>query len=187
LPRSRKILVQLLDARLVRDRWMRIRRARPRIGRIGTSLAVHVVQALGAPVIGLEVGVRDRPRRRRAAMMLEPIEVTLAQPEERRPIKLGVAANVVIRVRVERASVTIPPHVLRVVLGRHVHGARVPVVFLATHVIAALEDQNLLARGGEMVRKRPAASAAANDNYVVMHTSFARGSWPQKMHCTQGE
>ena len=66
-PSLDQVVVQLLDARLVADRRIRVRRARPGIGGIDAAFAVNMVQVLGLGVIRLQLVVADRPRRRDAA------------------------------------------------------------------------------------------------------------------------
>ena len=66
------------------------------------ALAVHVVQPLGLGVVRLELVVGDRPGRRDAAVMAQLAEVLAPQPEQRRAVELGVAADVVVGVRMQR-------------------------------------------------------------------------------------
>ena len=49
--------------------------------------------------------------------MAKLAEVALAQAEQRGAVELGVAADVVVRVRVERLAVLVVPHFLGVVLA----------------------------------------------------------------------
>src|SRR5712691_12651451 len=112
---SRKILRELLQARLVAHRGMRIRAPRGRFGRILTTLAMHLVLMLGLHVIRLQVIVRDRPRRRYAAMMVDLAEVLLAQPEEGGAVELGVAANIIVGVGVKILAFPVLPHFFGVV------------------------------------------------------------------------
>ena len=56
-----EVVGELLDARLVADRRVRVRGGRRRLSRIAATLAVDLVQPLGLAVVRLEVGVRDRP------------------------------------------------------------------------------------------------------------------------------
>ena len=98
----REVVVELLDARLVRDRRVRERARARRLGGVLAGLAVDEVEPLGLGVVGLEVGVVDRPRGRDAAVVLDLAEVALAQAEEDRAVDLRVAADEVLRVRTER-------------------------------------------------------------------------------------
>ena len=67
-------------------------------GSVGSSpaCAVDEVELLGLGVVGLEVGVGDRPRRRDAAVVADLAEVALAQAEQDRAVDLGVAADEVL-------------------------------------------------------------------------------------------
>ena len=103
-PSAREIVVQLLDARLVADRGIRIGRAGRRLGRVDAALAVHLIEALGLGVVRLELVVADRPRRRDAAVMPQLAEVLSPQPEQRRAVELRVAADVVVGVRMQRLA-----------------------------------------------------------------------------------
>ena len=96
-----EIVVELLDARLVRDRRVGERAGARRLGRVLAGLAVDEVEPLGLGVVGLEVGVGDRPRRRDAAVVRDLAEVALAKAEQDRAVDLGVAADEVLRVRAE--------------------------------------------------------------------------------------
>jgi hypothetical protein len=167
-PGRRKVVGELLDARLVRDGRMRVGAARGRLARVDAALAVHVVQMLGLQVVGLEVLVGDRPRGRYPAVMADLAEVFPAHAEQRRAVEFGVAADVVVGVGVERVAVAVPPHLLCLVFTLHVDGTRVPVVLLARDVVAALEQENALAAGRELPSERAAAGAAADDDHVVV-------------------
>src|SRR5689334_17242728 len=95
-------------------------------------------------------------------------EVFLPQTEERGAVELRVAADEVICVRVELLAFVVAPRFFRVVLRFEIDGARAPVVLLTRNVIAALEKQDLLARGRETVSQRASARARADDDYVVV-------------------
>src|SRR5688572_20456172 len=99
--------------------------------------------------------------------MSQRLEVALPQPEEGGAVKFGVAADVVVRMRMERLAGAIAPRFRGVVAALDVDRARVPIGLLASHVIAALEDQNALSRCRQPVAKRSAAGAAADDDHVV--------------------
>src|SRR3989454_7254737 len=146
---------------------MGVRGAGGRVRRIAAALAVHVVELLGPRVVRLQVLVGDRPRGRDPAVMLDLPEVLAPQPEERGAVELRVAADIVVRVRVELPTVPVAPYFLGGVLALEVHGPRIPVVLLAGHVITALEDEDLLARRREGIRERAASGAGADDRDVV--------------------
>jgi hypothetical protein len=72
-------------------------------------------------------------------------EIFPAHAEQRRAVEFGVAADLVVGVRVELVAIAVTPHLFRLVLALDVDGARIPVVLLARHVVAALEHENALA------------------------------------------
>ena len=52
---------ELLQTRLMANRWIRIRAARGGLGRVLTAQAVHVILMLGHVVVRLEILIRDWP------------------------------------------------------------------------------------------------------------------------------
>src|SRR5262249_39301709 len=72
-----------------------------------------------------------------------------AESEERGAVELGVTADPVVRVGMERLAVAVAPRLLRLILSLEVDGPRAPVVRLARHVLAALGEQDLLPRPGQ--------------------------------------
>ena len=172
-PVRRQVVVQLLDARLVLHGREPVRRARPGLGRIDAALAVHLIQVFGLRVVRLELVVADRPRRRHAAVVTNLAEVLFAKPEQRRAVELGVAADVVVRVRVERLAVLVLPHLLGVVFRLDVDRPRAPVVLFAADVVAAFEQQDPFAGWGEVIGQRAAARAGADDDHVVVRHAGA--------------
>src|SRR5262245_893971 len=95
-------------------------------------------------------------------------EIFTAQSEKRSAVELGVAADIIVRVRVEGVTFLVVPDFSGVVLGLDVDGPRFPVVFLSRHEASAFEQQNLFARRREPVSERPAPRSRANDDHVVM-------------------
>ena len=102
-PVRSKSSCELLDARLVRDGRVRERARAPRLGRVLAALPVHEVEPLGLGVVGLEVGVGERPGGRDAAVVADLVEVALAQAEQDRAVELRVAADEVLLVGLELA------------------------------------------------------------------------------------
>src|SRR5436305_14318366 len=100
--------------------------------------------------------------------MLDVAEVLFAHTEESRAVKLCVAADIIVRVRVQHFATRVTPTLFSVVAAFDVDEARVPVLLLARDVIAALTDQDALAGRGERVGERAAASSRADDDDVVM-------------------
>ena len=95
-------------------------------------------------------------------------KVFFSQTKQRRAVKLGVATDEVVRVRMQFFAVTVAPRFFRVVLAVEVNGLRAPVVLLARHIVAALKQKNLLAGGRQFVGQRAAAGARADDDDVVV-------------------
>jgi hypothetical protein len=169
---AEEIVVELLDAGFVRHRWVGKRARAGRLRRILALVAVDQVEPLGLGVVRLEVAVGDGPGWGDAAVVLDLLEVALAQAEQDPAVDLGVAANEVVGVRAERDPVlVIPPFGGDIALVVE-DLARVPVLALARQVAAALEQQDLLARRCESVGERPAARAGADDYEVVVVHRF---------------
>ena len=63
VPERHQAVVQGLDARFMAHRRVPVGSARPGLGGVLAAVAVHVIELLGAGVVGLEVGVGDGPRR----------------------------------------------------------------------------------------------------------------------------
>jgi len=57
---------------------------------------MHLIELFGAAVVGLEVGVVQRPGRRDAVDVLDGPEVAFPEAEQDRAVHLGVAAHVVV-------------------------------------------------------------------------------------------
>src|SRR5919108_2530845 len=168
MTRPDEVVVELLDPRLVADRWVRVRPRRGRLRRVLAALPVHEVEALGLRVVGLEVFVRERPGGGDSAVVVDLAEVPLTQPEEDGAVDLRLAPDVVVLTGVERLPVLVEPRLVRLVLVADEYRAAVPVVRLAPQVIAALEDEDALAGGRQPVRERAAPGAGPDDDHVVV-------------------
>src|SRR5687767_24591 len=110
------------------DWRMRIWRACRRLGRIVPAAAMDVVKPLGLEVVGFHLIIGDRPCGGDSAVVPKLAEVLHAHAEQRRTVKLGVAADVVISVRVELLALLVAPAFLGVVFALKVDSARLPVV-----------------------------------------------------------
>ena len=139
---------------------MRVRRARRRLGRILAARAVHLVQLLGLRVVRLELVVGDRPGGRDPVVVAQLAEVLLAQPVERRAVELRGAADEVVDLRLERRAALVVPRVRRDVAVLDEDVLREPVLRLPRQPVAALEQQDALARRREMAGERAAAGSA---------------------------
>src|SRR5262249_61106797 len=98
-------VVTPLVAGLGRDRGMRIGPACRRFSRIHPVLAVDVIEPLGLAVIGLEIGILDRPGGRDPAMVPDLAEILLAQAKQRGTVEFGVAADVIMDAGMESPAV----------------------------------------------------------------------------------
>src|SRR5262249_1468933 len=112
-PLPEQIVVELLDARLVGDGWVRERTGSRRLERILAGLPVHEGELLRLGVVRLAIVVRGAPLGGDAAVVADFAEVALAQAEEDGTVDLGVAADEVLRVWPERRAVLVVPELLR--------------------------------------------------------------------------
>ena len=145
-----------------------IRSARVGLGRVLAVSAVHFVEVLRLGVVGLDLVVADRPGRRDAVVVLELLEVLLPQAVERGAVELRRAAHEVVDLRLERLALVVVPGVLRdvAVVDEHVLGK--PVLRLAREPVAALQQQDPLARRRQVPCERAAAGTGSDDDHVVV-------------------
>src|SRR5215831_14858647 len=110
-------------------------------------------------------------------------KVLLPETEESRAVEFRVAADVVVRVRVELFPVFVAPDFLRLILAVHVNGPGAPVLLLARHEVPTLEDQDPLPRRGERPEQSSAARPRSDDDRVIVtvraHESLLAAAWPQ--------
>jgi hypothetical protein len=162
------VVVEPLDPGLVAHGGVGIWPARRGLRGILATLAVDPVEPLGGQVVGLEVLVRHGPGWRHAAVVLDLAEVLTPQPEERGAEELGVAAHVVVRVRMKRLAVAIAPHLRRCVTAVQIDRLGVPVLLLPWDEATPLEDKDALARGCQRVKERAAAGSGPDNDHVIV-------------------
>ena len=133
----------------------------------GAEVAVDVEELFGAGVVGLHVGVGDGPGGGDAAFVLDDAEVGGAHAEHGGAVDLGLAADVVGLLGMERLIVFVVPGFLGVVTVFEEDGGGVPVKFLLGKERAALEDEEPLAGLREVKGERAAACSGADDDCVV--------------------
>src|SRR5262249_36830963 len=98
---------------------------------------------------------------------LDLAEILLAQTVQGGAIHLRGAAHEVMHPGLEGFAVLVVPGVLGNVTVLDEHFLGVPVLGLARHPAAALEQQDLLAGRRQVVGRGAAARAAADDDHVV--------------------
>ena len=94
-------------------------------------------------------------------------EILPAQPEQRRPVHLGVAADVIMNPGMEGAAVAAVPGLLGLVLRLNEYRGRIPILPLPRQIIPALQQQDAFARRGEPVSQRAPSRAAADNDEIV--------------------
>jgi hypothetical protein len=144
----------MLNALFVTNCRILVRRAGPRLGWIFTTITVYLIKMLRSRVIRLELVVTDRPGGRDTTVMSNLTKVFLSQTKQSGAVELRVTTDEIVRVRMQLLAVAVAPRFFRVVFGLEVYGARAPVVLFTRNVIAAFEEQDLLARGREAVSQR---------------------------------
>src|SRR5258705_11064516 len=101
-------------------------------------------------------------------MMTNLAKIFFAKTKQRRAVEFRVAADEIVRMRVQLFAVNVAPGLFGVVLSVKVDRAGAPVVFLARHVVPTFEQKDLLTGGREFVGERAAARARADNDYVVV-------------------
>ena len=175
----RQVVGELLDPGLVGERREGVRGAGRGLGGVLPAGAVHLVVLLGLRVVRLHVVVGDRPRRRDAVVVLQLAEVLAAQAVEGGAVELGGAADEVVDLRLERLAVLVVPGVGGDVAAVDEHVLGRPVLGFAGQPATPLEQQDALARRGEVPGQRAAAGTGADDDDVVVvgaHVSSATRS-----------
>jgi hypothetical protein len=162
-------LEQIGEQRHVQDRGKRVGLSARRLGRIIAGAPVHAEQALGPIVVRLQVGIADRPGGRCTFFVLHDLEVPLPEAEHGSAIELGVAADVVELPRAECTPGAVVPDVSRAIPKIAEHCFRVPVLCFARQALAALQDEDARAGGGQGQCDAAAHDSGADDHHVVVH------------------
>ena len=183
-PKLLQVIIQLLDAGLVRHRRVGVLLAGRALRRVLSVLTVHQVEVLRLGVVGLQVIVGDRPGRRDPAMVAELTKVLRTEPEQCRAVELGVPADVVVHFGLELVAVPVVPELLREVLPAYEHCVGLPVVALPWQERAPLQPEHLPAVRGEPAPERPApGSRPDDDNVEVLVLCHAGSSWSGVLGC----
>ncbi len=162
------------DRRFVGDRRVRVGRRMGRLGRIVAERAANLVQRFGAAVPRLHLRIGERPARRRAARMLDGIEVLRPISGQNGAIKLGGASDVIVGAGIEWRAGAVDPRLVRTIDAALENRARVSRVRTVGENLAALENDDARARRREPGRQRRAAHAGAdNDDVSGFHVGHA--------------
>src|SRR5262249_10106281 len=145
-----------------RGEWIGL--ALRRLSWVHATLAMDLIELLGAPVVGREVAVGERPGGGHAILVADFAEIPLAHPQQPGPVEFGIAADEVVYARMERAALLVVPGFLGLVLVVDENGLAIPVVVLPRQIAATLEQQDLLAGRGQLVCERAAARTRAYDD-----------------------
>lgn len=175
-----QVVAQLLDARLVLDRRIRVLGAGGTLGRILAVPAVDEVEVLGLGVVRLEFLVAQRPGGGEAVVVAELAEVLGTHTEERGAVELGVAAHVVIDLGRELVSVFVVPEFRCAVFPFDEDGGGIPVVAFTRKIVPAFEKENSFPRGRQSVGDRATTRTGADNDDVVMLRLGHAGHRP---HC----
>ena len=181
-----QVIGELPNARLVRDGGMRIRIAGGRLGRIAAARTMHMIKPLRLGVVGRQVLVGERPGRRDPVGVPHNPEIALAQPQQHRAVHFRIAADPVVYAGMERLAVFIVPGLVRLIAFAGEDRFAAPVLPFARQIVAALEDQDALAGGGEPVGEGAAPSAAADDDDVITISAHDQPPWPASPRSRSG-
>src|ERR1700739_3799121 len=98
---------------------------------------MHVIQALGLQGIGFEVVIGNRPSWGEATEVTNLAQILATQAKQGCAVKFCVTADVIIRMRMKRIAVFVPPLFPRLVLCFYVDGVTVPIRLFAALIAAA--------------------------------------------------
>src|SRR5687768_352877 len=97
---SFEIVRQMLNALFVTYCRMLIRSTGPGLSRIFTAVAVYLIEMLGRSVVRFQLIIADGPGWRDTAVMTNLAEVFFAHTKQCCAVEFGIAADVIIGVRV---------------------------------------------------------------------------------------
>src|SRR5262249_34704849 len=161
-----EIITELLHPRLMADRRMWVGSAGGWIRGIFRPAAVDLVEMLGLRIIGFQVFVRDRPRGRETAPVLDLAEVLPAKAEERGAVELGVAAHPVVGVGMKLPTFSVAPHFFRAFFPHQV--GPLPYSICPPHgpnSRPALPG-NPVSRMGQAMRQRATTCSGPDDDHI---------------------
>src|SRR4030088_1443471 len=101
-------------------------------------------------------------------MVTQFAEVLAPKPQQRGAVELSLASDAVLDSWVESVAGLVMPGLVRAVLGVDEDRLRAPVVLLPSQPVAALEQQNSLARRSQPVGEAATAGRASHHDGVVL-------------------
>jgi hypothetical protein len=125
-------------------------------------------ERFGTAVVGFEVSVGERPCGRDAAFVVDDAEVLGTEAEEGSAIDLGLTADEVGLLRMERLIVFVEPNIFGVVAIVEEDGGGIPVEFFLRKKRATLKDEDALASLSQIECEGPAASSGSDDDDVIL-------------------
>ena len=150
-----QLIRNFLNARLVRNRWKRIRPTRRRFGWVFVAVAMHHVHLFGVAIVRLEYVILQRPLGRDAVFVLDGVKISLPKAKQSRTVHLGRTTDEVMRARLKRLSFFVVPRVFGVVTLFIEDLVGIPVFFFTLEKPAAFEQQDAFARIGQLSNRVP--------------------------------
>ena len=139
----------------------------PGTGGRRAKVAMDVEEFFGAGVVRFHIGVRDRPCRRYAALVVDDTEVLCTHAKHGRAVHFCLSAYKVRLLRVQVFAILVLPGFFGVVPVIEEHGRCVPVELFLGHEWTSFQDENLLA-GLSQVESQSSTARAGSDNDCVI-------------------
>src|SRR5438552_609207 len=112
------------------DSWPGVGRACWWFGRIFSAVSVYLIKVLSLRIVRLQLVVTNWPGGRNTTVVAQLAKIFFAQPKQCRAVKLGIASNVVVSVRVQVLAIFVDPGIFRVVCFVHIYNLWIHVLFL---------------------------------------------------------
>src|SRR6266699_1867145 len=155
----------------------RMQRNRGRACRLRLALArlsMHAVDSFHRLIVGLQVLVADRPRRRDSSLVFDHSEVLAAEPLQGGAVDLRVPSDEIVDAWMERLARRIQPDLAWLVALLIEDCLGNPVLRFLWQVVATLQQQDTHATVAQRVGKGTATHACPNneDVVVVLHVAL---------------
>jgi hypothetical protein len=168
-----EVVEKLLDARFMRDGLISIRFRPGRFGRIFAALTTDAIEFLGGLIIRFEDIILQWPGWRNAVHMPDLFEIALTQAKQHSSINFAVAADVIVKPRMESLPLGIVPGFRGLVVGVNENGLAIPIFAFAREIVAAFQQQDFLACLRQPPSHGSTTGAGTNDNDVIMLRAHA--------------